>query len=212
MQTVTVPLPEWQALQRQLRESEGRQKDLTDALATMNASTARTIAELQEKIRHLEAQLEYHQQLQQQQQVQALSPRSKYGYVGESMEVDGMEVDGMDDAMPTLRTSWITPAFQASNNGPLQPPQPSVEPAIPSEARRSGAALGSRSFSPTASLNQKGADAGNSHTSLSMVRPVSPSRLSVNGRELFDANAGEYGLLVAAPQHVALKMLVGTGW
>ncbi|KAJ9508634.1 hypothetical protein QJQ45_027917, partial [Haematococcus lacustris] len=47
MQTITVPLSEWQALQRQLRELEAKQRETADALAALQLSSARSIAELQ---------------------------------------------------------------------------------------------------------------------------------------------------------------------
>lgn len=50
MQTVTVPLGEWQALQRQLRDAEIRQRELTDMYAALNASSAITIAGLQVRL------------------------------------------------------------------------------------------------------------------------------------------------------------------
>lgn len=46
-QMVTVPLSEWQALQLQLRGTEMRQRELVDALASLSASSTRTISELQ---------------------------------------------------------------------------------------------------------------------------------------------------------------------
>lgn len=47
MQTITLPLHEWQAMQAKVKEGEERQRELLDALQSMQSSSARTIAELQ---------------------------------------------------------------------------------------------------------------------------------------------------------------------